>query len=132
MKKCLKRNKDTKNQKYSKNHNHITCCSWNRVWTSFLPILGHFCSFTPFLTQKIKIFKKWKKKPRDIIILHTLRCLINIGIKINVGVRTFRQNFNHSFIIVWCKRTTSDKKKKYFLFFKITYVMKMSHDFFLN
>ena len=29
-----------------------------------------FCPFTPLTTQKIKIFKKWKKAPGDIIILH--------------------------------------------------------------
>ena len=62
MKKCLKRTKNTKNHKHAKNHNHMTCRSSDRVQTSFLPILGHFCFFTPFLTQKIKLFEKWKKK----------------------------------------------------------------------
>ena len=38
--------------------------------------------------QKMK--KKQKKKhPKRIIILHTLRCLINTGVKINVEVRDF-------------------------------------------
>ena len=114
MKKWLKRTKNTKNHKHTKNHNHITCCSSDRMWTSFLPILGHFYSFTPFLAQKIKIFEKWKKTPRDIIILYTLRCLINVGVKINVevrvflkfnkkgvkinvGIRIFQRNINHSF-----------------------------------
>ena len=148
MKKCLKRIKNTKNHKHTKNHNHITYCSSDRVRTSFLPILGHFCSFTPFLAQKIKIFEKLKKKKktlRDIIILHTLRCLIQMlgseiflkfnkkWVKINVGVRIFQRNINHSFIIIWCKRTTSDKKEKAFLFFKIAHVTKMSHNgLFLN
>ena len=34
-----------------------------------------FCPFTPLVTQKIKISKKWKKKPGDINILHM--CTIN-------------------------------------------------------
>ena len=35
-----------------------------------------FCHFTPLTTQKIKILKKWRKKPSgDIIILH--KCTIN-------------------------------------------------------
>ena len=29
-----------------------------------------FCRFLPLTNQKIKILKKWKKTPRDIIILH--------------------------------------------------------------
>ena len=62
MKKCLKRTKNTKNHKYTKNHNHMTCRSSDRVRTSLLPILDHFYFFTPFLTQKIKFFEKWKKK----------------------------------------------------------------------
>ena len=45
--KCLRRMKNTKNL------NQITCCSSDRVRTTFLPILGNFCSFTPFLAQKI-------------------------------------------------------------------------------
>ena len=129
MKKCLKHTKNTKNHKHTKNHNHITRCSSDRVRTSFLPILGYFCSFTPLLAQKIKIFKKWKKTPRDIIILHTFRWLINVGseiflkfnkkgVKINVGVKIFQWNINHFFIIVSCMRTTSDKKKKLFYFSK--------------
>ena len=54
------------------------------------------------------------------------------GVKINVGIQIFQRN-NHSFNIVCGKRTTSDKKKKTFLFFKIAHVTKMSHsDVFLN
>ena len=34
-----------------------------------------FCPFTPLRTQKIKMLKKWKKTPGDIIILH--KCTIN-------------------------------------------------------
>ena len=43
----------------------------------FFVILVHFWSFTPLLTQKIKIWKKCKKTPGDIILLHI--CTINQG-----------------------------------------------------
>ena len=36
----------------------------------FLSFLAIFCSFIPLTNQKIKIFKKWKKVPGYIIILH--------------------------------------------------------------
>ena len=42
-----------------------------RAWqTDFFIILDQFCPFTILKTQKIKILKKWKKTPGDIIILH--------------------------------------------------------------
>ena len=88
MKKGLKHTENTKNHKHTKNHNHITYSSSDRVRLSFLPILGHFCSFYPIFGPKNQNFQKMKKIPRDII-LHTLRCLINMGVKINVGVRDF-------------------------------------------
>ena len=86
-KKCLKRTKNTKNRKHTKNHNRITCCSSDRVQTRFLSIWGHFCSFTPIFGRKNQNFRKMKKYPRDIIILHTVRSLINVWAKIIVGVR---------------------------------------------
>ena len=36
----------------------------------FLSFWTNFCPFTILKTQKIKILKKWKKTPGDIIILH--------------------------------------------------------------
>ena len=38
--------------------------------TQFFVILDCFCPITPLATQKLKILKKWKKTPSDIIILH--------------------------------------------------------------
>ena len=67
--KCLKRTKYTKNDKHTKNHNRVTCCFSDRVQTSFLPILGHFCSFTHFWPKKSKISKNEKKTKRYIIII---------------------------------------------------------------
>ena len=152
MKKSVKRTKNTTNHKHTKSHNHITCCSSDRMRTSFLQIFGYYCSFTRILAQKIKMFKIWRKKNKktdkkrtkktrsDIIILHKLRCVSNAGVrdfskfnkkgfKINVGVRVFQRNINHSFSIVWCNRATSDEKKKNaFLFSEIVHVTKMLHD----
>ena len=49
----------------------------------FVP-LPHFCP------PKNKSLKNEKKNtPTDIIILLTLRCLINVGVKTDVGVRDF-------------------------------------------
>ena len=56
--------------KCTKNHNHNTCSSLDRVWTKFLPILGHFCPFYPICGPKNQNFLKLKKLPEDIIILH--------------------------------------------------------------
>ena len=75
MKNCLKRTKNTKN------HIHITCCHLDRVRTNCFPNLMHICSFNSFLAQKNQNFGKMKSMPRDIIISHTLRYLINVGIK---------------------------------------------------
>ena len=58
--------------KCTKNHDHMhrswdTMCDGSNSYFLFCNI---FCPFTPLTTQKIKIFKKWKKVPGDIIILH--------------------------------------------------------------
>ena len=53
-----------------------------QFWVIFLP-LPHFWP------KKSKFSKNEIKIPRNIIILLTLRSLINVGIKINVGVRDF-------------------------------------------
>ena len=52
--------------------NHIMYGSWDMEHNgqNFLSFWTVFCPFTPLTTWKIKILKKWKKSPRDIIILH--------------------------------------------------------------
>ena len=46
--------------------------SWNikRNRCNFLSFWAIFCPCSTLTTQKIKIFKKWKKRPADITILH--------------------------------------------------------------
>ena len=57
---------------YNKKHNHMIYAysdmECNRH--NFLSFYAIFCSFTPLLTLKIKIWKKCKKNPGDIILLH--------------------------------------------------------------
>ena len=54
------------------NNNHTMYGSWNMKCDgqNFLSFWTMSCSFNPAKTWKIKILKKWKKTPRDIIILH--------------------------------------------------------------
>ena len=59
--------------KCTKNHDHMLCCSWDMVcdrcnYFSFWVI---FCPFTSLTAPKMKISKKMKKKPGDIISLHS-------------------------------------------------------------
>ena len=55
----------------TKNHDHDV----HSLYASFLSFWAIFCPSTPQPTQKIKILKKWKKMPGDIILLHM--CTIN-------------------------------------------------------
>ena len=60
------------------------------VWqTEYFVNLDHFLPFYPLKIWKIKILKKWKKKPQDIIILH--KCTTN---------------HDHSYAVpeIWCMR----------------------------
>ena len=60
------------------NGNHMMMyASWDLVGDrrNFLRFWTVFCPFNPLTTQKIKILKKWIKKPGDIIILRI--CTIN-------------------------------------------------------
>ena len=66
--------------KCTKNHDHMLYCYWDMTrarcncyfsfWTIFSP-------FTPLTAQKMKISKKWKKTPEDIINLQN--CTKNHG-----------------------------------------------------
>ena len=55
------------------NHKHMMHGSWDMECNrqNFLSLWTIFCPFTPLWTQKIKVLKKMKEKPGDIIILHT-------------------------------------------------------------
>ena len=58
--------------KCTKNNDHMLHCSWDTMCdgcNSFFYFGLFFCPFTPLTTQKIKIKKKLKKAPGDIIIL---------------------------------------------------------------
>ena len=55
----------------------MMCGSWDMDHDRqiFLSLWTIFCPFTTLTTQKIKILKKWKNMPVDIVILHM--CIIN-------------------------------------------------------
>ena len=55
----------------------MMCGSWDMDHDrqNFLSLWTIFCPFTTLTTQKIKILKKWKNIPVDIVILHM--CTVN-------------------------------------------------------
>ena len=57
--------------KCTKNHDHVLYCSQDMVCNRFnyFSFWAIFCPFTSLTAPKIKILKKWKKTPGDIIIL---------------------------------------------------------------
>ena len=59
------------------NDNHMMYGYWDieRDRQNILPFCTIFCPFTPLAAQKMKILKKWKNYPGDIINLH--KCTIN-------------------------------------------------------
>ena len=59
--------------KCTKKHYHILYCSWDMACDTcnfYFSFYAIFCILTPPTAQKIKISKKWKKMPGNIIILH--------------------------------------------------------------
>ena len=71
MKKCLKRTKSTKNNNHTKNHGHITCCSSDRVQTSFCQFWAIFVPLPHFWLKKSK-FSKMEKKRLEILSFYIL------------------------------------------------------------
>ena len=69
---------------------HIKCDRHNSL--SFQAI---FFPFTPLTIQKIKILKKWKKTPGDIIILHMSTINQNHMMYDSWDIERDRQNFYH-------------------------------------
>ena len=60
-----------------------------------------FCPLTLLITQKIKILKKWKKTPGDIIILHKFTINDNHMMYGSWDMKCDRQNFL-SFGVIFC------------------------------
>ena len=108
MKKCLKRTKNSKNHekclkrtKYTKITNILKITIVSHV-VSQIECRQAFCQFwaifvpLPIFGPKNQKFRKMKKNPIDILLLllllsvcNTLTCLMNVGVKINVGIRHF-------------------------------------------
>ena len=89
--------------KCTKNYDQMMYDSWDMVrdrcnYFSFWVI---FCPFTPLTAQKINILKKWKKTPRDIIILYM--CTKNYDQIMNSSLDMVRDGCNHfSFWAIFC------------------------------
>ena len=68
--------------KYTKNHDHRLYCSWDMArdgYNSYFPFWAILFPFTPLTAQKMKISKKWKKKPLDISsFLYNVQKIMNI------------------------------------------------------
>ena len=60
-------------QKCTKNHDHMLHCSWDKMCdrsNSYFLFWAIFCTLNPPNNPKNQKFKKMKKTPGDIIILH--------------------------------------------------------------
>ena len=65
-------------QMCTKNYNHMMCCSWDSEWDrqKILSLWAIFCLFTSALMiLNMKILKKMKKMPGDIILLYIIKIL---------------------------------------------------------
>ena len=89
-------------QYHTKNHNHMLYCSWDMVHDgcNYFSFWAIFCPFTLLTARKIKIFKKWKKTPGDITLLH--KCF---------------KNHDHMLYCSWDK--VRDRRNCYFSFLNI-------------
>ena len=83
------------------------------VWQTefFLSFWTAFCTVTPLKTQKIKILEKWKKNPRDIIILH--KCIKNFDHMLYyfLDMTHNRSNWYFSFWAILCPCTSLRAQK---------------------
>ena len=106
--------KKKKNEKNNWRYYHFTHMydkwRWYDVWflrygarqTELFLILNYFLPFYPLTTRNIKILKKWKKTPIDIIILQMCtinedHTLVNVADVDSIQIRPLK--INHSFII---------------------------------
>ena len=58
----------------NKIHDHMLYCSWDMAhdWCNYFSSWAIFCHFTSLTAWKIKILKKWKRKPEATIILQSV------------------------------------------------------------
>ena len=70
--KFWKTEKNTWRYHHFTHHDNMLYCSLDMVrirYNCYFSLWAIFCPFTPLTARKIKILKKWKKTPGDIIIL---------------------------------------------------------------
>ena len=80
---------------------------WDMVCNrcNYFSFLAIFCNFTPLTAQKIKISKKWKKTPGDIIILHMCTKHYDEMMYSSWGMVRDRCNCYFPFLTVFCPFT---------------------------
>ena len=78
---------------------------WLLLQQNYFSFWTFFCPFSPLTTQKIKMFKKFKKTPGDIIILH--KCTKNHGkmLYCSWDMSCDRCNCHFSFWAIFCHFT---------------------------
>ena len=122
----------------TKNQDHMLHCSWDKTCNGcncYFSFWTTFCPFTPLTAQKIKISKKWKKKPGDIIILH--KCAKNHGHTLYCSWDMVCDRCNYfSFWAIFCPFTPppnspknenfTKRKKKTWRYYHITPVYQKS------
>ena len=91
----------------TKNYDQMINGSWDMVCdrcNCYFSFWAIFCPFTPLTPQKIKILKKWKKTPGDIIILH--KCTKNYDEKVYSSWDMVHDGCNYfSFWAIFCPFT---------------------------
>ena len=89
------------------NDNHMMYDSWDMECKrqNFFSLWIIFCPFTPLTTQKIKILKKWKKTPGDII-LHKRTKSHNQMLYSSWDMVCNRCNCCFSFWVIFCPFTS--------------------------
>ena len=118
-------------RKCTKNNDHMPYCSWHMAPDScncYFSFWAIFCLLTPITARKMKISKKWKKMPRDIIILH--KCTKNHDHKLYCSWDMVCDTCNcyFSFCAIFCPFTAQKskfqnfkKKKKNYLEISLFY-----------
>ena len=85
----------TANSKPAITEDHMMYGFWDMEcnWQNFLSFRAIFCRFTPLITPKIEILKKWKKPSGDTIILHMCTIHDNHMMYGSWDMKCDRQNF---------------------------------------
>ena len=96
--------------KCTKNYHHMLYCSWDMVHDAcnfYFSFCAIFCPLTPLTLRKMKMSKKMKKLPGDIIILH--KCTKNHDHMLHYSWDMVHGTYNcyFSFWAIFCPFTSA-------------------------